>query len=232
MYQRRRSPALVGQIVNRLPICAHGLLARLAERLREALEELLAILDGFVVEPAYRERATRLAAEWTREVDRVCAERNTPLMRQAEVIGIVNKAARTRDVVVCAAGSLPAYQGRSVNLLVSKVPDLPPVTGDRDMLGLAFFNLIDNALKFSASSDAVEVRVREDGRALFIEVADAGAGIALQDQGRIFEDLYRGENARETEGSGLGLALARPPGSARAAARATCSSSSAGRGIS
>src|SRR5512132_2563204 len=74
---------------------------------RVALEELLAILDGFVVEPAYRERTTRLAAEWTREVDRVCAERNTRLMSQAEVIGIVNKAARTRDVVVCAAGSLP-----------------------------------------------------------------------------------------------------------------------------
>jgi two-component system OmpR family sensor kinase len=77
------------------------------------------------------------------------------------------------------------------------------------MLGLAVYNLLDNALKFSSSVDAVEVRVREDGRALFIEVADGGAGIPQQDQGRIFEDLYRGENARETEGSGLGLALAR-----------------------
>ena len=111
--------------------------------------------------------------------------------------------------MVSAAGCLPAYQGRSVSLLVSKVPALPPVTGDRDMLGLAFFNLIDNALKFSAPADTVEVRVREDGRALFIEIADGGAGIPPQEHRRIFEDLYRGENARETEGSGLGLALAR-----------------------
>ena len=64
-------------------------------------------------------------------------------------------------------------------------------------------------LSYSEPVDAVEVRVREDGRVLFIEVADGGAGIPLQEQGRIFEDLYRGENARETEGSGLGLALAR-----------------------
>lgn len=111
--------------------------------------------------------------------------------------------------MVAAASSLPAYQGRSLHLLVSKVPALPPVTGDRDMLGLAIYNLLDNALKYSADADAVEVRVREDGRALFIEVADGGMGIPPQEQERIFDDLYRGENAHETEGSGLGLALAR-----------------------
>jgi len=111
--------------------------------------------------------------------------------------------------MVNAACAIPAYKGRNVKLLVSKVPVLPFVLGDRDMLGLAFYNLIDNALKFTASADAIEVRVREDGRSLFIEVADSGAGIPRQEQDRIFEDLYRGENARETEGSGLGLALAR-----------------------
>ena len=111
--------------------------------------------------------------------------------------------------MVSAACSHPARQGRKVSLLVSKVPLLPPVLGDRDMLGLAFYNLIDNALKFTTCDDAIEVRVREDGRSLFIEVADSGMGIPPQEQERIFEDLYRGENAAEIEGSGLGLALAR-----------------------
>lgn len=111
--------------------------------------------------------------------------------------------------MVSAASALPAHRGRSVNLLVSQVPSLPPVTGDRDLLGLAFYNLIDNALKFTGSNDAIEVRVREDGRSLYFEVADSGPGIQPSEHQRIFEDLYRGENARETEGSGLGLALAR-----------------------
>ncbi len=111
--------------------------------------------------------------------------------------------------MVNAACSLPAHRGRNVKLLVSKVPVLPPVLGDRDMLGLAFYNLIDNALKFTTPDDAIEVRIRDDGRSLFIEVADSGVGIPLQEQGRIFEDLYRGENATEIEGSGLGLPLAR-----------------------
>jgi signal transduction histidine kinase len=53
----------------------------------------------------------------------------------------------------------------------------------------------------------VEIRVFEDGRAIIIEVADSGAGVPAEDVSKIFEELYRGSNARSTEGSGLGLAL-------------------------
>ena len=42
---------------------------------------------------------------------------------------------------------------------------------------------------------------------IVIEVADSGGGIPVEDQPKIFEELYRGTNARSTEGSGLGLAL-------------------------
>lgn len=110
--------------------------------------------------------------------------------------------------VVEAAHSLPAYEGRDVNLLIPKVPSpFPAITGDRDLLVLAVYNLVENALKFTCESDSVEIRLLEDGRAILIEVADSGAGIPAEDVSKIFEELYRGSNARSTEGSGLGLAL-------------------------
>jgi two-component system OmpR family sensor kinase len=110
--------------------------------------------------------------------------------------------------VVEAAHSLPAYKGRDVNLLIPKVPSpFPMITGDRDLLVLAIYNLVENALKFTAENDSVEIRVFEDGRAIIIEVADSGAGVPAEDVSKIFEELYRGSNARSTEGSGLGLAL-------------------------
>ena len=109
---------------------------------------------------------------------------------------------------VDAAHVLPAYDGRDVSLLIPKVPSpFPSVTGDRDLLVLAVYNLIENALKFTSGEDSVEVRASEDGQAIVIEVADSGGGIAPEDQPKIFEELYRGTNARSTEGSGLGLAL-------------------------
>ena len=112
------------------------------------------------------------------------------------------------DDVVEAARTLPAYQGRHVNLLITKVPSpLPVVHGDRDLLELAVYNLVENALKFTSSKDSIEIRALEDGKAILVEVADSGGGIASEDLARIFEELYRGSNARSTEGSGLGLAL-------------------------
>jgi two-component system OmpR family sensor kinase len=113
------------------------------------------------------------------------------------------------EEMVEAAQSLPAYQGREVNLLISKVPSpFPPVTGDRDLLALAVYNLVENALKFTSRGEAVEVRALEDGKAIVIEVADSGPGIPADELSKIFEELYRGANARGIEGSGLGLALA------------------------
>ena len=110
--------------------------------------------------------------------------------------------------VVEAARALPSYQGRNINLLIPKVPSpFPSMTGDRDLLVLAVYNLVENALKFTSAHDSLEVRALEDGKAIVIEVADSGAGISSEDQSKIFEELYRGSNAQSTEGSGLGLAL-------------------------
>ncbi|MGE5464345.1 MAG: sensor histidine kinase [Syntrophothermus sp.] len=110
--------------------------------------------------------------------------------------------------VVEAARSHPAYEGRNINLFVPRVPSpFPCVVGDRDLLVLAMYNLVENALKFTSEQEPVEIRALEDGRAVVMEVADSGAGIPSDDLPKIFEELYRGSNARGTEGSGLGLAL-------------------------
>jgi two-component system OmpR family sensor kinase len=113
------------------------------------------------------------------------------------------------EEMIEAAHSQPAYRERQINLMITRVPwQLPAVTGDRDLLGLAVYNMMENALKFTSAEDSVEVRALEDGRAIIIEVADTGPGIAPDDLGNIFEELYRGTNARGVDGSGLGLALA------------------------
>jgi two-component system OmpR family sensor kinase len=104
---------------------------------------------------------------------------------------------------------LPVYHNRHIDLVVSRVPwTPPPVLGDPDLLGLAFYNLFENALKYSSAQDTIEVRVLEDGRFLTVEVADSGSGIEPEDLPHLFEELFRGRNARGLEGSGLGLALA------------------------
>jgi two-component system OmpR family sensor kinase len=102
----------------------------------------------------------------------------------------------------------PGSQRRKLTLTVPQAPwPLPSVPGDRDLLFLAVYNLLENALKYTAVTDAIELRAREDGRFVTVEVADTGPGIAADDQPYIWEELYRGEAARGVSGSGPGLAL-------------------------
>jgi signal transduction histidine kinase len=125
-------------------------------------------------------------------------------MLEREPVDVPELLAEILDVV----RSTPGRENRQVNLLVTKVPTPPPpVMGDRDLLGLGLYNLLDNALKFTVQNEAVEVRVRENGREVVIEVADGGPGIHPEEQNRVFEELYRGENARSIEAAGWDLPL-------------------------
>jgi two-component system, OmpR family, sensor kinase len=104
----------------------------------------------------------------------------------------------------------PAGRGRHLVVTVSRAPwPLPPVRGDRDLLYLALHNLATNALKFSDPADTVEIRAFENRDHVVIEVADTGRGIPTAEQGDVWEELARADNARGVEGSGLGLSLVR-----------------------
>lgn len=99
---------------------------------------------------------------------------------------------------------------REITLALPQAPwPLPPASGDRDLIFLACYNLVENACKFTRPGDAIEVRAFEDDRWIVVEVADTGPGIPEGDLPHVFEELYRGDNARGVEGSGLGLTLVR-----------------------
>jgi 3D-(3,5/4)-trihydroxycyclohexane-1,2-dione acylhydrolase (decyclizing) len=84
---------------------------------RGALDALSARLDGWRAEPAWTERAHTAAARWRAAVDTItgAAGRRTagdaPLPYDADVIGAIRRSGAdspARDIVVCAAGTLPA----------------------------------------------------------------------------------------------------------------------------
>ena len=74
---------------------------------REALEDLAEALRGWTVPASYRRTVEEAARSWSEVVDTAYGTRHDPLPAQSEVIGAVNEAVGPRDVVVCAAGSMP-----------------------------------------------------------------------------------------------------------------------------
>lgn len=97
-----------------------------------------------------------------------------------------------------------------VHLLRAPQEKVPQVWVDESYLRQALVNLVDNAIKYSRSSGTVTVSVKEakDG-SVEVAVHDQGIGIADADQTQLFQEFFRGTEAREVahEGTGLGLVL-------------------------
>ena len=74
---------------------------------RAILGALGMALAGWSVDASYRQETSALAEAWDVVVERAYSLGNAPLPAQSEVIGVVNAVTGPRDVVVCAAGSLP-----------------------------------------------------------------------------------------------------------------------------
>lgn len=74
---------------------------------RACLQELEVALKDYEVEPAYRAKVARLNREWDQKVEAVYRLNHGIPTSQGEVIGAVNSFSDEKDVVVCAAGSMP-----------------------------------------------------------------------------------------------------------------------------
>ena len=83
------------------------------------------------------------------------------------------------------------------------------VRGDRDALGRAIWNLLDNAVKYSPDCQTVWLDVQQDKDRVSLTVRDHGLGIPVDEQPAIFERFVRGADAkaRRIKGTGVGLAM-------------------------
>jgi signal transduction histidine kinase len=91
------------------------------------------------------------------------------------------------------------------------------VRGNRELIGQAIANLVDNALKYGApgkclsdaeARPAVVLTAKRIGASAVLTIADRGPGIAPADRARALGRFIRLEGSRSRPGSGLGLSLA------------------------
>lgn len=103
-----------------------------------------------------------------------------------------------------------------VELELNIEPDLPHVMGNEDQLRRVFYNLVENAIKFTKDGGRVEMSIgpgpKED--TVRFMVRDTGAGITPEHLPHVFERFYRADTSTQprpgsSRGSGLGLAIAK-----------------------
>jgi two-component system phosphate regulon sensor histidine kinase PhoR len=122
------------------------------------------------------------------------------------------EAVKVDDVIDLALAAFRVQRLDAQLTLVKEIPDdLPRICVDRDAVGGALLNLLQNAFKYTGEDKRIVVRARQEKKRVVIEVEDNGMGIDPRDRKRIFDRFYRVDNllTRRTEGSGLGLSIAK-----------------------
>lgn len=86
---------------------------------------------------------------------------------------------------------------------------ISPIKGNSILLYRAFYNLIENGIKYNHDKGSIIIKGKEDKEFIFIEVSDTGIGIDEANLTKIFEPFFRckGINLSSTDGLGLGLSL-------------------------
>ncbi|WP_369901227.1 sensor histidine kinase [Bacillus manliponensis] len=83
------------------------------------------------------------------------------------------------------------------------------VYGNTDLLYQAFYNLVENGIKYNTDGGKVMIKVKSDKKQVMVEIKDTGIGIPDEEKKNIFEPFYRVDKSRSRKlgGSGLGLSI-------------------------
>lgn len=172
------------------------------------------LLDGALSDPEVSEK---FLGNIVREVDRlVRLSEDLTFLARAETMLPARERFDLAELVADMAERLATYADkRHVRVaLPEKMPFLE-IEADRSELEQVFFNLLDNAIKYTPSGGSVAVSMEREKEILSVTVADTGIGILKEDLPRIFERFWRADRARKfpgeggtaTGGTGLGLSI-------------------------
>jgi two-component system OmpR family sensor kinase len=189
---RRFVGRLDHELGNQLTVIQNGLLNLAGTSSEEESREALATTSGAT------ERMVRLTADL----------RNLAELKPKEWSSV--DVGELLDLALDQARQQSQVENRRLTLTVPEAPwPLPQLRGDPDLLYLAIYNLLSNALKFSTQDDLIQVSASDAGNGVVIQVADTGLGVPDDEIPHLFEELHRGREAktRGIPGSGLGLAL-------------------------
>jgi two-component system sensor histidine kinase KdpD len=125
---------------------------------------------------------------------------------EAGALQINRKACELRDVLGVTLEQLKEDIGvRNIRIDIPK--DFPEISVDFLFMMKVFFNLIDNALKYSPVDTPIDIKATAFKDKVRIEVKDQGIGIPQGDLKRVFEKFYRVERPQQIRGTGLGLSI-------------------------
>ena len=192
------------------------LIASLSHDLRTPLSSMRAMVEA-ITDDVVSDRATlqRYFSNLNREVEHVSALIDDLFEISRLDTGTLELQLQPSSVGEILANVMDGMEAqahvKALNLWSELEGELGQVVVDPHKIQRVLYNLIQNAIRHTPADGTIVVKAQDRGSMVQIDVTDTGQGISKEEQGRVFERLYRGEKSRSREygGSGLGLAIAK-----------------------
>ena len=100
---------------------------------------------------------------------------------------------------------------KDIRLSYNIDPAIDVITGAQIYIEETIANLLANSVKYTPKGGRVDMKIKDKGDSVLIQISDTGIGISKDDIPRIFDEFYRAKNAKalERDGTGLGLSIAK-----------------------
>ncbi len=106
----------------------------------------------------------------------------------------------------CVERTAPLAERKQIRISIDKLGD-EVLTGDRELMEYAFYNVLNNAINYSPSKTAVTVSGGRDGEHYQVSVEDQGIGMDQKEVRKIFQKFYRTRKAEQSGEAGTGIGL-------------------------
>jgi K+-sensing histidine kinase KdpD len=122
----------------------------------------------------------------------------------------LNLAEIKMDKLAAEVGARLQTRTEEHKILIQFPEDFPTIVGDQNRLEQVFYNLLENAVKYSPNGGEIRVSGQIRAKQIIVCIQDQGTGISREDIPHVFDRFYRAEDAaKNTQGAGLGLFLSR-----------------------
>jgi len=147
------------------------------------------------------------------ESDQLIRTFNALLMISRVEAGAVAAEMTTVDLSAIVADTAELYEPVAEDAGLALTAEIEPdvsIQGNRELIGQALFNLIDNAIKYApggAGTPSIVFKLHLAADGVRLCVADHGAGVPAEKRGDVVKRFFRMDESRSKPGTGLGLAL-------------------------
>jgi signal transduction histidine kinase len=109
----------------------------------------------------------------------------------------------------CVQRAMPLAERKQIRIVTEPAPGEVVLTGDRELMEYAFYNLLTNAIKYSPPSTHITLTSGRENGHVRLSVKDQGIGMDRKEVKKIFQKFYRTQRAEQTGevGTGIGLSI-------------------------